>query len=94
MPEALGEFGLNPLASLKQEVLQTLRQLEGPVAMSHLGGMFHRDARGTEIHEVINDLIASKQVHRLSGASGRAYVQATISLEDTEDAMLKLLSED
>jgi hypothetical protein len=94
MPEALGEFGLNPLAALKQEVLQTLRNLEGPVPMSHLTGMFHRDARGTEIHEVVNDLTQSKQVFRLSGPGGSAQIQAAVTLSDTEDEMMKLLSED
>ena len=30
MPDALGEFGMNPLAQLKQEILESLRATQAP----------------------------------------------------------------
>ena len=93
MPDALGEFGLNPLAMLKQEILEQMRATQGPLTMDQLVAMFHRDARSREIAEVLNDLVKMNQVKMSQLPSGQRLLSAVQRLADTEDEMMKLLAE-
>lgn len=93
MPDALGEFGLNPLALLKQEILEQLRATQGPLTMEQIVAMFHRDARSREIAEVINDLLKMGQVKMSQLPSGQRVISATHRKGDTEDDMMKLIAE-
>jgi len=91
MPDALGEFGLNPLALLKQEILEQLRATQGPLTMEQVVAMFHRDARSREIAEVVNDLVKLEQVKLSQLPSGMRVISAVKRLSDTEDEMMKIL---
>jgi hypothetical protein len=91
MPDALGEFGLNPLALLKQEILEQLRATQGPLTMDQVVAMFHRDARSREIAEVINDLVRLQQVKVSQLPGGQRIISAVKRLSDTEDEMMKIL---
>jgi len=91
MPDALGEFGMNPLAALKQAVLEHCRDQKA-ITMDDLRGRFHRDARAHEFTEVINDLIRSNHLALVQGTSGSSYVSCRMSKADTEDTMLKMLA--
>ena len=93
MPDALGEFGLNPLAMLKQEILEQLRATQGPLTMEQIVAMFHRDARSREIAEVLNDLMKMGSVKMSQLKSGQRVLSAVQRFEDTEAAMMKLLAE-
>lgn len=93
MPDALGEFGMNPLAMLKQEILEQLREHQGPLAMDQIVAMFHRDARSHEITEVVNDLIRMGQVKMNSTKEGKRMLSAQLTKQNTEDAMMNLLAE-
>jgi hypothetical protein len=93
MPDALGEFGMNPLAQLKQEILENLRASMTPYTMEQVIAMFHRDARSNEIAEVINDLIKTGQVTLQQARNGIRYLSAKFSKQNTEDAMMQLLKE-
>ena len=93
MPDALGEFGLNPLAMLKQEILEQLRATQGPLTMEQVVAMFHRDARSREIAEVVNDLLKMGQVKMSQLPSGVRVISAVKRVGDTEDDMMRLLAE-
>lgn len=93
MPDALGEFGLNPLAMLKQEILEQLRANQGPLTMEQIVAMFHRDARSHEITEVINDLIRMGQIKMSQAKSGQRFMSAVFTKANTEDEMMNLLAE-
>lgn len=93
MPDALGEFGLNPLALLKQEILEQLRATQGPLTMEQIVAMFHRDARSREIAEVINDLLKMGQVLMSQLPGGQRVISAVARRGDTEDDMMKLIAE-
>lgn len=93
MPDALGEFGMNPLAQLKQEILENLRHTMTPHTMEEIVAMFHRDARSSEITEVINDLMKTNQIHSQQTRTGRQLISATMTKQNTEDAMMHLLME-
>lgn len=93
MPDALGEFGMNPLAQLKQEILEHLRNSMTPHTVQQILGMFHREAKGTEIQEVIGDLIRSGLAKLTQGRNGDRYISATFTKQNTEDQMMRLLAE-
>lgn len=93
MPEALGEFGMNPLAAIKQEILEQLRAAQGPLSFEQVVAMFSRDARSNEIAEVINDLVRSKLVLQTQLPGGARVLMAKVKLHNTEDAMMSLLAE-
>lgn len=93
MPDALGEFGMNPLAMLKQEILEQLRATQGPLTLEQVVAMFHRDARSHEITEVVNDLIRMGQVRMSTMSSGIRVMSAVFTKQNTEDAMMNLLAE-
>lgn len=92
MPDALGEFGMNPLAALKQEILERLRDEQGPIAMGALIGLFTRDARAGEITEVINDLKHLGAIKLIQQKQGDMLVTANFSKAAIEDEMLRILS--
>lgn len=92
MPDALGEFGLNPLAILKQGVLEQIRSLS-VVPLEVIQGMFHRDARAHEISEVVNDLHRMKQIQFVQGINGHMTLHASYNKDNVEDSMTKILSE-
>lgn len=92
MPDALGEFGMNPLAALKQSIVEFMRTTHA-IPLDELRGHFHRDARATEFTEVVNDLVRMGQLtlNQLKN-SGKTIVSARIQKIDTEDEMFKLLT--
>lgn len=93
MPDALGEFGLNPLAILKQEMLEQLRHAQGPVTLDEVVSLFHRDAKSHEITEVLNDLKRAKQINMFQSKSGVISVSAIFTKEKTEDVIMQILAE-
>lgn len=93
MPDALGEFGLNPLAVVKQEILEELRRQQGPLTMEQIVAMFHRDATSRDIGEVITDLHRAGQIIQAQGKAGSILISAKFRRQDTEDEMMRLLSE-
>lgn len=64
MPDALGEFGLNPLSQVKQEIVEFLRSkhLKEPVTMAVILASFSRHAKQTDIQQCVADLVNSGQV--------------------------------
>lgn len=92
MPDALGEFGMNPLAMLKQEILEQLRAHQGPLLMEQIVAMFHRDARSHEIMEVVNDLIKMGQVTMTQTRTGQRFLSAILTKQNVEDEMMSLLT--
>ena len=92
MPDALGEFGMNALASLKQSILEFMRDSMA-MPVEELRAHFHRDARSSEFTEVVTDLIRAGQLVLNQSTSGKPFVSAKITKGDTEDEMLKLLAE-
>lgn len=92
MPDALGEFGMNPLAVVKQELLEQLRAAQGPIDMQELVALFSRDAKSRDIAEVISDLRRSGQVYTTQQANGSFVVGAKLNKANVEDGMMKILA--
>jgi len=92
MPDALGEFGMNPLAALKQSMLEYIRS-RGTVKVEDLRAVFHRDSRASDFMEAVNDLAKLNQVAMAQTSSGSAILMAKGGLSNSEDEMTKALME-
>lgn len=92
MPDALGEFGMNPLAALKQSMLEYLRS-HGMVPLEELRAVFHRDSRAADFMEAVNDLTRLNQVGMSQLPNGKSVLLAKGGRSNSEDAMLKQLME-
>lgn len=93
MPDALGEFGLNPLASLKQSMIEVLRQSQGPVDLETFRHMFHRDGRAQDIIDAINELHRFPQVSLIQDARGRQSLMYNKDSHAIKDELLKALAQ-
>lgn len=93
MPDALGEFGMNPLAALKQEIIEELRGQQGPTEVNHIMAMFSRDAKTSEISEVLNDMKRIGLISMTQQKTGGMLVSANFNKQNIEDAMLKMLKQ-
>ena len=91
MPDALGEFGMNPLAALKQAMLEYLRS-RGAVTVEELRAVFHRDSNSKDFMESVNDLSRLKQISMAQNPSGQAVLVAKGGITNTEDEMIRALT--
>lgn len=88
MPDALGEFGMNPLAALKQNMLEYLRA-NVRMPMEQLRSVFHREARSQEFTEVVNDLVKANQITMIQQkGTGVMWVHAQFSMKHVEDSIM------
>lgn len=92
MPDALGEFGMNPLAALKQSMLDYIRQ-QGGCRVDELRAVFHRDSRASDFMEAVNDLARMNQITMSQLANGSAVLLPKGGFKNAEDDMIKTLSE-
>lgn len=92
MPDALGQFGMNPLAALKQSMLDYIRS-QGALPLDSLRAVFHRDARSAEFMEAVNDLTKTKQAVMSQNRDGSAMISSVVIKDSIEDTMFKALSE-
>ncbi len=93
MPDALGEFGMNKFAALKQDIIDQLRSNQGPLLMEQIVAMFHRDAKSSEIVEVIVEMMNAGIIVQSQTAQGQKLLTVKSNRKNTEDIMVKMLSE-
>lgn len=91
MPDALGEFGMNPLAALKQNMLEYIRSMR-TVKVEDLRAVFHRDSRASDFMEAVNDLAKLNQVSMAQLPNGSAVLLAKGGSHNVEDEMIKALT--
>lgn len=92
MPDALGEFGLNPFAALKQQILEAVRS-NAVLTLEHIQGQFHRDAKPDDIRNCVQELQMSNQVLIAKPARGPVTVHAVQRHGEIEDGIMNLLME-
>ena len=83
MPDALGEYGMSPLAICRQKIIEYLRHVSQPVSDRALWGLMHRDMKTIDYQNTINSLINTERIHALDTHLGRAYMY-----NDTKEHML------
>ena len=92
MPDALGEFGLNEMGTLKQGLLEFMRDV-GSMEFKELRANFHRDATSQQFMEVMHELILSKQLVMQKAANGNTFVSASMGKYATDDKITQMLSQ-
>lgn len=95
MPDALGEFGLSPLALVKQHILEFLRGVGQPVSVDVIKAACHRDAKGRDVAESVNDLRLAGMVvvSQSTEGGGHMMVSAKRVKQDKDDEIQDLLAE-
>lgn len=64
MPDALGEFGMSPLAAASQKIVEFINFSREPVTVQMLWAFMHRDLRMHELSNVLNDLQAANRIQQ------------------------------
>jgi hypothetical protein len=95
MPEALGEYGLSPVAVAQQKMLEYLRHAGEPISDRILWVVMQRDMKLVDFRNSISALINSDKITALDTPNGRMYlyndsVKRTIAAMDADvlDAIL------
>lgn len=83
---------MNPLAALKQAVLEYLRH-HGATQIEELRAVFHRDARMSEFTEALNDLQRLNQVGLASLPDGKGVLVPKSGFKNAEDEMMRALAQ-
>lgn len=91
MPDALGQFGLSPLAQAKQKMLEYIQFAKCPVPSNVLWAVMQRDMKMVDFRNSIADLINANKIVQVDLSSGPALVykdEIHAALEDLIDDTL------
>jgi len=87
MTDALGEYGLSPLAVSRQKMIEFIQHANGPVSNDILWLMMRKDMRLLDFRNSISELINAKKILQIDTASGKAFV-----FNDNTTGLLDLIS--
>jgi hypothetical protein len=74
MPEALGEFGLSPLAAAKQKMVEFLQHANGPVTETILWAVMQRDMKIIDFKNSLSELVNGNKIYKVTTKNGSAFV--------------------
>lgn len=74
MPDALGEYGLSPIAIARQKMLEFIQHANGPVRDDILWAVMRRDMRLIDFKNAIADLINAQKIIKVDVDGGQAFV--------------------
>mgnify|MGYP000282816494 CR=1 FL=1 len=74
MPEALGEFGLSPIAQAKQKMTEYIRHAKSPITNQILWIVMQRDMKLVDFSNSLSELINAKKIQQIKTSAGLAYV--------------------
>lgn len=74
MPDALGEYGMSPLAAAKQKLLEFIVAAKDPCSANILYTYMSRDMRLSDFTNCLFDLCNSGSIMEIQTADGQAYV--------------------
>jgi len=91
MPDALGQFGLSLLSQVKQDVLEFIRRVDGPVPLKTIRSVYHKDVKMRELDELLGDLLTAnllvrEQVNKTGEAGEIIFMAVKQSKETTKTA--------
>jgi len=87
MTDALGEYGLSPLAVSRQKMIEFIQHANGPVSSDILWLMMRKDMRLLDFRNSISELINAKKILQIDTSSGKAFV-----FNDNTTQLLDLIS--
>lgn len=74
MPEALGEYGLSPLGTARQKLVEFIRSANQPVTDTVLWMVLQRDMKLSDYRLAIANLLNAKKIVEVDTRVGKAYV--------------------
>lgn len=95
MPDALGEYGLSPLAVARQKMIEFIQHAKGPVTDTILWAMLRKDMRLLDFKNSLAELVNAKKITqvKIRMAPGQPKVTGFIYNEDLGEAF-EVLTED
>ena len=87
MPDALGEYGLSPLSTAKQKMLEFIQHAKGPVTTDILWAVMNRDMKAVDFRNSLMELTNSGKIMEVHTNQGQAYVYVDKETEETERVM-------
>lgn len=90
MSEALGEYGLSPLAVSRQKMVEFIRHANGPVQSDILWLMLRKDMRLLDFKHAIQELVDAKKIRQVKTSQGHALVYN----DDADSDLLSLIADD
>lgn len=95
MKDALGEYGMSPIAKAKQEMVDVLRHANGPVPDTILWAMMHKNMKSIEFKNALMSLINAGSIAQVTTKTGTAFVatEVTASAISMENELLDLISD-
>jgi len=81
MPEALGEFGLSPLAQAKQKIIEFIMHANEPVTEQVLWAVMQRDMKLIDFRNCLSDLMNARKMVQVNSNYGPAYVYNDAAFE-------------
>lgn len=92
MPDALGEYGLSPLAHSKQRLLEFITHTNSAVPLDVIYSVMHRDMKKQDVILCLNDLQNAGKIMQVSTNSGPAYVKKEIHRKESLSNLLDFIS--
>lgn len=89
MTDALGEYGLSPLAVSRQKMIEFIQHAQGPVTSEILWLMLRKDMRLLDFKNSISELINAKKIMQIDTVNGKAFV-----FNDDSTGLLDLVAVD
>lgn len=90
MTDALGEYGLSPLAVSRQKMVEFIRQANGPVHSEILWLMLRKDMRLLDFKHSIQELVDAKKISQVKTTRGIALVYN----DNADSELLSLVADD
>jgi len=91
MPEALGEFGMSPMAKSKQKLVDFLNSITEPISVATLWQVMHRDMTQRDFPLALADLVNAGKIVQIIADAGPAYIAKS---KAADSQLLQLLADD
>lgn len=88
MPDALGEYGLSPLANAKQKMAEIIKSVKGTIAKEQLWAFMHRDMTIANFSLALSELSNTGVINEVQTRDGPAYME-NIKKRISEDKLLQ-----
>ena len=93
MPDALGEFGMSPLALCKQRLMEFISHSKDPIPEDILWAVMHRDMRIADFHSTLSELSNSGKIAKITMNTPAGQVSGYIRKGLTKDISIEDISE-
>lgn len=87
MPDALGEYGLSPVAKARQRLLEYIRHANSPIPLDLLWFTMQKDMRLAEFQQTIDSLLQSKRVSKVLTEDNKPMI---VYREDRRDEIIDM----